>query len=135
MIIEDNKFNSNQNKFHPAKSGTKEEISGKKHINIEPSLKELIEFLDDKSKILPYSAERIYIKFPSKLSINDFNILFKKGINYAKLNYSLLKLLLSALIDDKPNNTSDIFGLRYCTELQKIFKIDLIFRISIIECI
>ena len=123
--------NSTKKKLHPPKSGTQEGIKDNQQMNIEPSLKELIDLLDDASKIFPCSAEKIQIKFPSELSINDFNTLFKNGLNYAKQNYSLrqlkiLKLLLSVLIDDKTNDTSDPFGLKSFTKLQVIFKMDLI---------
>ena len=125
--------NSTKKKLHPPKSGTQEGIKDNQQMNIEPSLKELIDLLDDASKIFPCSAEKIQIKFPSELSINDFNTLFKNGLNYAKQNYSLrqlkiLKLLLSVLIDDKTNDTSDPFGLKSFTKLQVIFKMDLIFQ-------
>ena len=103
---------------------------------VKPSIEELINSLDGKikkSEIYKYADFKI--DFPFDIKLADFKELFSKGINYAKMhfdekNLKILKIILLFLKDIKGINSNDEFGLQTCVnDLQKVFRIDLIFTL------
>ena len=86
----------------------------------------------------PFKKSEIYkdadfkIEFGSQIEDANFEELFKKGINYAEMNFGeknlkVLKTILLVLKDINGKNSNDDFGLKSCVnDLQKIYRKDLI---------
>ena len=104
--------------------------------NNQTTIEKLINSLDvpiKKSKI--YKDADFKLKFPSDIDDANFEELFKKGINYAKMNFGeknlkVLKTILLVLKDINGKNSNDDFGLKSCAnDLQKVYRKDLIFTL------
>jgi len=104
--------------------------------NNQSIIEKLINSLND-----PFKKSEIYkdadfkIEFGSQIEDANFEELFKKGINYTKMNFGeknlkVLKTILLVLKDINGKNSNDEFGLKSCVNnLQKVYRKDLIFTL------
>ena len=104
--------------------------------NNQSIIEKLINSLND-----PFKKSEIYkdadfkIEFGSQIEDANFEELFKKGINYAKMNFGeknlkVLKTILLVLKDINGKNSNDEFGLKSCVNnLQKVYRKDLMFTL------
>ena len=104
----------------------------KKIIKIDDSpIKNLILKLDDGEEVVN-SEESWKIKFGEKMNVRNFYDNFRKGINYAKSNFSktilvILKKILLIILGNSKGNIGDEFELKSCVnEVYKAYKIDFI---------
>jgi len=123
-----------KNKSSSSKGKIREQKKEKIVVNIVKSIKDLILNLDDGKKVVnPQKSFKII--FGKKMSDRIFYENFRKGINYAKVNFSktslyILKKLLLILLDNKEDNIGDEFQLiSSVNELHRTYKIDFIFSL------
>jgi len=104
--------------------------------NNQSAIERLINSLDEpikKSKI--YKDADFKVEFGSEIDDANFEELFKKGINYAKMNFGennlkVLKTVLLILKGVNGKNPDDEFGLKSCVnDRQKVYRKDLIFTL------
>ena len=121
-------------KYHSERKIIRKKKKEKKIIKIDSPIKNLILKLDDGEEVVN-SEESWKIKFGKKMNIRNFYENFRKGINYAKSNFSktilvILKQLLLILLGNKEDNIGDEFQLdSNVNELYKTYKIDFLFSL------